>query len=221
MKKLIILVLLSVSFFTVFAQTGFKQLQLNAKMLDGSDYWSGLNQLFMNGNKFRYACITCPSIEPESCIFIGDSTLTLITLDKNFHNWIYNHKKLSKPKSKYKAIDVDNSFIIDLCNLIDIASLTADAYPSTPMTDGTTTYFLSYSPKYWSSKTCATGKGQVGNEASQFKRLLRLIQDAIIGKSPFNTDALEEKIHSQYRRLFKLLPTWFSDRDMYDLYSDE
>src|SRR5574344_1987877 len=141
MKKLIILVLLSISFFSVFAQTGFKQLQFNAKMLNGSDYWSGMNQLFLDGNKYRYACITCPSFEPESCILIDDSTLTLITLDKIFFNWINNHKKLRKPKSKYKTINVEKKFIIDLCNLIDIASLTADAYPSRPMTDGTTTYF--------------------------------------------------------------------------------
>jgi len=221
MKRLVVFVLLGISFLPVFAQTGFKQLQFNAKMLNGSEYWSEMNQLFLNENRYRYACITCPSFEPESCILIDDSTLTFITLDKNLFSWIYNHKKSETPKSTHKTISVDKKFVVDLCNLIDIASLTADAYPSAPMTDGTTTYFLSYSPMYWSSKTKATGKVQGGNEASRFKRLLSQIQNAIAGKAPFDEDAFKEKIHSQYRRLFKLVPTWFRERDMYDLYSDE
>jgi len=221
MKRLAILALLSISFLPVFAQTGFKQLQVNAKTLNGSDYWAGLNRLFLNGNKYRYACITCPSFDPESCILIDDSTLTFITLDKNLFSWIYNHKKSKKPKLNCKTIQVDKQFVIDLCNLIDIASLTADAYSSTPTTDGTTTYFLSYSPMYWSSKTKATGEGEGGNEASHLKKLLSQIQDAIAGKTPFDEDAFREKIHSHYRRLFQLVPTWLRNRDMYDLYSDE
>ena len=123
-----------------------------------------------------------------------------------------------KPKISQKTLSVSKRFVIDLCNLIDLGSLTSDAYETSRMTDGTTTYFLSYSQLYHSSKTRAKGSVNGGNEASQLMRLMNQIRDAVIGKSPFMEADLMTQIHSQHKHLFTLLPSNFSDRQQYDLY---
>ena len=227
MKRLLLSLFMCITVSVVFAQTGFKQLQFYTQMMDGSAYWESMHQYFMKEHQYRYACITCPSSEPESCLLIGDSTLTIVTLDKMIYSYLRDKKLEKKPKISQKTLSVSKRFVIDLCNLIDLGSLTSDAYETSRMTDGSTTYFLSYcsttyflsySQIYHSSKTRAKGSANGGNEASQLMRLLNQIRDAVIGKCPFVESDLMTQIHNQHKHLFTLLPSNFADREMYDLY---
>ena len=218
MKRILLSLFMCITVSVVFAQTGFKQLQFYTQMMDGSAYWESMHQYFMKEHQYRYACITCPSSEPESCLLIGDSTLTIVTLDKMIYSYLRDKKLEKKPKISQKTLSVSKRFVIDLCNLIDLGSLTSDAYETSRMTDGSTTYFLSYSQIYHSSKTRAKGSANGGNEASQLMRLLNQIRDAVIGKCPFVESDLMTQIHNQHKHLFTLLPSNFVDREMYDLY---
>jgi hypothetical protein len=134
------------------------------------------------------------------------------------YSYLRDKKLEKKPKISQKTLSVSKRFVIDLCNLIDLGSLTSDAYETSRMTDGSTTYFLSYSQIYHSSKTHAKGSANGGNEASQLMRLLNQIRDAVIGKCPFVESDLMTQIHNQHRHLFTLLPSNYADREMYDLY---
>ena len=135
-------------------------------------YWENMHQLFMKGHQYRYVCITCPSSEPESCLVIGDSTLTLITLDKMLYSTLRDKGTKKTPKPTIKTLNVSKRFVINLCNLIDLGSLTSNACEYSRMTHNTTTYFLPYSQTYHSSKTIATGGADTGNEASQLMEVI-------------------------------------------------
>ena len=110
-------------------------------MMEGADYWDTMYQYFMKEHQYRYVCITCPSFEPESCLVIGaDSTLTLITLDKQVYSYLRSGKKDEKrPTASRKSLTVSANFVKDLQNLIDLGSLTSNAYTSSRTLDGTTT----------------------------------------------------------------------------------
>lgn len=226
MKRLFFLLFTCLSVSTAFPQTahtGFKQLQFSTKMIDGTDffsnYWNNIHLYFMKGHKFEYACITCPPFDPQSCLLIGDSTLTLITLDKNIWQYSIDKKEDKKPKSSFKTINVSQRFAYVLCSLIDLGSLTSNAYDTTRLTHTTPTYFLSSSPFHHSSKTIATGSAPDGggNEASHLMDLINKIRDAVAGEHPLDETELEERIRSLHKRLFTYLPTDFVDRKFYEI----
>ena len=121
------------------------------------------------------------------------------------------------PKPTIKTLNVSKRFVINLCNLIDLGSLTSNACEYSRMTDYTTTYFLPYSQTYHSSKTIATGGANVGNEASQLMEVLNQIRDAVAGKRPLAEADLIKTIRDQHKHLFTLLPSNFVDRKLYEL----
>ena len=218
MKRSFLLLFMCVVASMAFSQTtGFMPLQFSTKMMDNTKYWENMHQLFMKGHQYRYVCITCPSSEPESCLVIGDSTLTLITLDKMLYSTLRDKGTKKTPKPTIKTLNVSKRFVINLCNLIDLGSLTSNACEYSRMTDNTTTYFLPYSQTYHSSKTIATGGANVGNEASQLMEVLNQIRDAVAGKRPLAEADLIKTIRDQHKHLFTLLPSNFVDRKLYEL----
>ena len=218
MKRSFLLLFMCVVASMAFSQTtGFMPLQFSTKMMDNTKYWENMHQLFMKGHQYRYVCITCPSFEPESCLVIGDSTLTLITLDKMLYSTLRDKGTKKTPKPTIKTLNVSKRFVINLCNLIDLGSLTSNACEYSRMTDNTTTYFLPYSQTYHSSKTIATGGTDTGNEASQLMNVINQIRDAVAGKRPFVEADIAKSIRDQHKHLFTLLPANFVDRKLYEL----
>lgn len=228
MKRIIFLLSVVFSFTAAYSQnnqrsTGFKQLEVSARMLEDNSYWSSYHQLFMRGRDFNYACITCPSFEPESCLLIADSVLTLISLDHSLYSYIWkeSHGKPGViPTAATKSLPVSKRFASELCWLIDLGSLTADAYQNERMLDGSCTYFFANGRAYRSSKTRADGKGENGNEASQVMKLLNLIKDAVAGKSTLDEENVKKRIHQVYRNIFAHVPTWYTEREFYDIFKD-
>ena len=126
MKRPIVLLLMCFFASTAFCQTkrtGFTQLSVYTQMIEDADYWDTMYQYFMKEHQYRYVCITCPSFEPESCLVIGaDSTLTLVTLDKQIYSYLHSGKKDDKrPMASRKSLTVSANFVKDLQNLIDLA----------------------------------------------------------------------------------------------------
>lgn len=202
-------------------QTGFTQLSVYTQMMEDADYWDTMYQYFMKEHQYRYVCITCPSFEPESCLVIGaDSTLTLITLDKQVYSYLRSGKKDEKrPTASRKSLTVSANFVKDLQNLIDLGSLTSNAYTSSRMLDGTTNYFLSYRRGYHSSKTHADGKSaNGGNEACQLMVLINEIRDAVAGNKAFDEADLTARIRKLHKHIYTLLPADYEDRVLYDMY---
>lgn len=224
MKRSIVLsfICLAVSMaFCQTRQTGFTHLSVYTQMMEGSDYWETIHQYFMKECQYRYVCITCPSFEPESCLVLGtDSTLTLITLDKQIYSYLQNNKEEDKkPTASFKTLTTSKRFVNDLQNLIDLCSLTSSAYTNSRLLDGTTTYFLSYKRGYHSSKTRADGRNtNGGNAASLLMEVLNDIRDAVAGKRPFDDADLTVRIRKLHKHIFTLLPSDYVDRVLYDIY---
>ncbi|MBP3553140.1 MAG: hypothetical protein J6K05_08260, partial [Bacteroidaceae bacterium] len=62
MKRIFLLLFMCVAASVAFSQTtGFMPLQFSTKMMDNTEYWENMHQLFMKGHQYRYVCITCPS----------------------------------------------------------------------------------------------------------------------------------------------------------------
>ena len=240
MKYILLLMSVAFSFAAAFSQnnqrsTGFKQFNFTTELLEGHSYWTGVHQLFMQGRSYYYACVTCPSFEPESCLLIADSTLKLITLDKSFYHYeslmnsdedeedgkpAVDKSKLVMPTATAKTLIVGNRFVDELCWLIELGSITADGYKNERMLDGSCTYFFAHRGGYRTSQTRAEGKSENGNEASQLMNLLNKLKDAVAGNSTFDEENFKKRIHQVYRNIFAHVPTWYTEREFYDIFKD-
>ena len=51
-------------------------------------------------------------------------------------------------------------------------------------------------------------------------KLLNLIKDAVAGKSTLDEENVKKRIHQVYRNIFAHVPTWYTEREFYDIFKD-
>lgn len=156
-----------------------------------------------------HSVIIAPSFEPECCLSVSDSTISLIYPNVNIAMFLYSRQKMEprgESRSSYpenisltkKSLCVGSIVVAEIESLIDAAIMTSATYESVPTMDGTS--YLFFSPSGKSAYCGNILNGNCSDIADLFEDLVRLVKSESCKEISERIPVMKE-LTSRFRRL--------------------